>query len=108
MESSQRNLMIGYSVVCFLSLIGVSLNLVSVFNIDGMDAAQMIEEMATGLQSGFLTIAGIYLLIFIFSLQAVIRKTYSKKGLMLLIFVMLLTFVFGHYIFEFYLDSETL
>ena len=108
MEPAQRNLMIAYSVVCFLSLIGVTLNLVSIFNINGMDSAKMTEDLASGLRYGFFTIAAVYLVILSVSLLGLVKKTYTRKGLMLLILLLLLTFVFGHYIFEFYIDSEAL
>ncbi len=108
MEPIQRNLMIGYAVVCFLSLIGVSLNLVSVVNISNMDAAQINEDMASGLRSGFFTIASIYLLLLVFSLVGILKKTYTRNGLIFLILFLLVTFVFGRYIFEFYLGSESI
>ena len=108
MEPAQRNLMIGYAVVCFLSLIGVSLNLVSIFNIGNIDTPQMSEALAQGLTYGFSTIAAIYMLITLFSLVGILKKSYSKKGLMLLVLLLLITFVFGHFIFDLYVDPDTI
>lgn len=108
MEPAQRNLMIGYSVVCFLSLIGVSLNLVSVFNINSIDSAEMNKDLASGLRSGFYTNASVYLLLVTVSLFGIIKKNYSKKGLIALVLLLLATFVFGHYIFDFYVQRESL
>lgn len=108
MDSKQRNVMLGYAVVSFLSLIGVCLNLVAVFNLNSIDKPQMTQDIATGLKRGFLTIATIYLLVVICALAAIIKKNYSKRLLIILIIILLVSFVFGQYIFDFYLEPETL
>ena len=108
MESSTRNLMVLYGIVAFLSVVGVTLNIVQIFNLRSLDDPKMTDEMVQGFSKGFYTIAFFYLVIALTSLGAMIKKKYSKSLLMVLAILLIATFVFGPFLFDFMLGDNPL
>ncbi|NNC70035.1 MAG: hypothetical protein HKN90_04340 [Flavobacteriaceae bacterium] len=102
MESSTRNLLILYAIVCFFAVAGVALNFISISNLKSIEDPELTREMAQGLTRGFYTIAFIYLVIALTSIGAILKRKYSKTLLILLTLLLISTFVFGSYIFEYF------
>lgn len=108
MENPTRNLMILYAIVCFFSVAGIALNIISIFNLRSIEDPELTEEIAQGLTTGFYSIALLYLIIALTSLGAILKKRFSKPLLIVLTILLVSTFVFGPYIFDLILGDGAL
>ena len=107
MDRTSRNLMILYAIIAFFSIAGVALNIIPIFNLKTIEDPKLTQEMAEGMTKGFYILAFVYLLIALSSIGAIIKKRFSKTLLILLTMLLLTTFVFGSYIFDFLLGNST-
>ena len=108
MESSTRNLMILYAIVAFLSIAGVALNIIQVYNLKALEDPKLTEEIVQGMTKGFYVIAFIYFLVALTSLTAIVKGKLSKPFLIFLAVLLVSIFVFGPFIFDFILGDEIL
>ncbi len=102
MESSTRNLMVLYGLVAFLSIVGVALNIIPIFNLEDVEDPNMTQAISKQLTRGLTIIAICYLIIALTALRAIIIVRYSKQLLIVLILILISIFAFGHYIFDFF------
>ncbi|MDJ0645295.1 MAG: hypothetical protein QNJ57_04850 [Flavobacteriaceae bacterium] len=105
MERATRNLMILYAIVCFFSVAGVAMNIIPVFNLESIEDPKLTEEIEQGLVKGFYILALIYLVIALSALGAILKKNFSKPFLIVLALLLIVTFAFGPYLFDLFLDG---
>ena len=106
MESSTRNLMVLYGIVAFFSVVGVTLNIVQIFNLRSLDDPKITVEVVEGFSKGFYTIAFLYLIIALTSIGTMLKKVFSKSLLIVLAVLLIAIFVFGPEIFKLLIDES--
>lgn len=100
--------MILYAIVCFFSVAGVALNIIPIFNLRSIEDPKLTDEIVKGMTTGFYIIAFIYLVIALTSMGVIIKKRFSKTLLLILAMLLISTFVFGPFIFDFILGDTSL